>query len=139
VKHHLLVDAAGTPLGCRVSPANAHDVTVLLATVVACPLPGFLADPARTPGELYGDRAYDSDRHEGAVAWLGVEPVIAQQGKPHGSGLGRYRYVVEQTVAAVHQNRRLKVRYEKRDDIHQAFLTLACIKVCWYRLFNDPK
>jgi transposase len=138
VKHHLLVDAAGTPLGCRVSPANAHDVTVLLATLVACPLPGYLADPARTPAELYGDRAYDSDHHEGAVGWLGVRPVIAQQGQPHGSGLGKYRYVVEQTVAAVHQNRRLKVRYEKRDDIHQAFLTLACIKVCWYRLFNDP-
>ena len=138
MKHHLLVDAGGVPLGCRVSPANAHDVTGLLPTLVACPLPGFLADPARTPGELYGDRGYDSDRHEAAVAWLGVTPVIAQQGAPHGSGLGRHRYVVEQTVAAVHQNRRLKVRYEKRDDIHQAFLTLACIKVCWYRLFNDP-
>jgi hypothetical protein len=44
--------------------------------------------------------------------------------------------VVEQTIAAVHQNRRLKIRYDRRADIHQAFLTLACIKVCWYRL--DP-
>jgi len=43
---------------------------------------------------------------------------------------------VEQTIAALHQNRRLKVRYEKRSDIHLAFFTLACIKVCWYRL--DP-
>jgi len=29
---------------------------------------------------------------------------------------------------------RLKVRYERRADIHQAFLTLACIKLCSYRL-----
>ena len=139
MKHHLLVDAAGVPLGCRVSPANAHDVTGLLPTLVACPRPGFLADPGRTPGELYGDRAYDSAGHEGVVGWLGVTPVIAQQGQPHGSGLGTRRYVVEQTVAAVHQNRRLKVRYEKRADIHQAFLTLACIKVCCNRLFPDAK
>jgi hypothetical protein len=45
--------------------------------------------------------------------------------------------VVEQTIAAVHQNRRLKVRYEKRSDIHQAFLTLACIKICCNRLLDD--
>ena len=42
--------------------------------------------------------------------------------------------MVERTIAAVHQNRRLKIRYEKRSDIHQAFLTLACVKLCWYRL-----
>ena len=45
--------------------------------------------------------------------------------------------MVERTIAAVHQNRRLKIRYEKREDIHLAFLTLACVKLCWYRL--DPK
>jgi hypothetical protein len=42
--------------------------------------------------------------------------------------------VVGQTIAAVHQNRRLKVRYERRPDIHQGFLTLAGVKVCWHRL-----
>ena len=68
------------------------------------------------------------------IRWIGIEPVFAQRGRAHGSGLGKQRYVVEQTIAALHQNRRLKVRYDKRSDIHQAFLTLACIKVCWYRL-----
>jgi hypothetical protein len=27
--------------------------------------------------------------------------------------------------------RRLKVRYERRDDIHQAFLDLGCALICW--------
>ncbi len=135
-KHHLLVDRTGIPLACRVSAANAHDVTMLFATLVACPLPGY-GQRGKYPEQLYGDRAYDSQRHEGLLRWLGVEPLFAQRGEAHGSGLGRYRYVVERTIAAVHQNRRLKVRYEKRRDIHQAFLTLACIKVCWYRL--DPQ
>lgn len=120
-----MVDRNGVPLACRVSAANRPDICLLLATVVACPLAG------------YGDRGYDSQMHEERLRWMGVEPVFAQRGEPRGSGLGKHRYVVEQTIAAVHQNRRLKVRYERRSDIHQAFLTLACIKVCWYRLDSD--
>jgi len=27
--------------------------------------------------------------------------------------------------------RRLRVRYERRSDIHQAFLTLGCIRICY--------
>ncbi|TFE26154.1 IS5/IS1182 family transposase, partial [Frankia sp. B2] len=29
-----------------------------------------------------------------------------------------------------HQFRRLRTRWERRDDIHQAFLTLACSIIC---------
>jgi hypothetical protein len=131
-----MVDRTGIPLAATVSAANVNDVTMLLATVVACPLPGY-GTPGRRPVQLLGDRGYDSNAHEALVDWLGIEPVFAQRGTPHGSGLGKDRYVVERTIAAVHQNRRLKIRYEKRSDIHQAFLVLACVKLCWYRL--DPK
>ena len=131
-----MVDRTGIPLAATVSPANVHDVTMLLATAVACPMPGY-GDDGKRPGELYADRAYDSDGHEAVIRFLGIEPRFAQRGEPHGSGLGKVRYVVERTIAAVHQNRRLKIRYEKREDIHLAFLTLACVKLCWYRL--DPK
>jgi transposase len=130
-----MVDRNGVPLASRVSAANRPDVCLLLAAVAACPLPGY-GDPGRTPVELLGDRAYASAAHEAVLRWMGIEPVFARRGQPHGSGLGKDRYVVERTIAAVHQNRRLKVRYERRSDVHQAFLTLACIKVCWYRL--DP-
>jgi len=131
-----MVDADGVPLACRVSAANRPDVCLLLRVVVSCPLPRY-GDPGRFPAELYADRAYDSANHEDLLRWMEIEPRFAQRGEPHGSGLGKVRYVVERTIAAVHQNRRLKVRYERRADVHQAFLTLACIKVCWYRL--DPK
>jgi hypothetical protein len=43
--------------------------------------------------------------------------------QPHGSGLGVYRWVVEQTVALLHWSRRLHIRWEIRDDIHEAFFT----------------
>lgn len=131
-----MVDRNGVPLACRVSAANRPDVCLLLATVVACPLAGY-GERGKLPVELLGDRGYDSQAHEDLLRGMGIEPVFAQRGEPHGSGLGRHRYVAERTIAAVHQNRRLKVRYERRSDLHQAFLTLACIKICWYRL--DPE
>jgi transposase len=133
-----MVDRNGVPLACRVSAASRPDVCLLMPTVVACPLAGY-GGPGELPVELLGDRGYDSDAHEDFLRSMGIEPVFARRGQPHGSGLGKDRYVVERTTAAAHQNRRLKVRYERRGDLHQAFLTLACIKVCWYRLDPDPK
>jgi hypothetical protein len=44
--------------------------------------------------------------------------------------LGEIRWPVERTLAWAHQNRRRRIRYERRPDIHQAFLTLAMIKIC---------
>ncbi len=133
----MLTDGTGIPLAAKVSAANVHDVRMLLPTLVACPLPGYCDRRAKRPGRLLGDRAYDSAGHEAIVRWLGIRPWFAQRGEPHGSGLGAERYVVERAIAGLHHNRRLKVRYERRSDIHQGFLTLACIKLCWYRL--DPE
>lgn len=44
----------------------------------------------------------------------------------HGTGLGIYRWVVERTFAWLHGLRRPRVRWERRADIHEAFLKLAC-------------
>jgi hypothetical protein len=92
--------------------------------------------PTAWPPELLADRNYDSELHRVLLRRLGIEPHIGRRVGPE-SPRRRERYVVEQTIAAVHHNRRLKLRYEKRADIHQAFLTIACIKVCWYRLDPD--
>ena len=51
-------------------------------------------------------------------------------------GLGKLRYVVEQTFALLHQFRRLAVRWERRLDIHDGFVGLACALICWRRLIN---
>jgi len=34
-------------------------------------------------------------------------------------------WVIERTIAWHHRMRRLRIRYERRDDIHEAFLGLA--------------
>jgi hypothetical protein len=66
----------------------------------------------------------------------GITPVIARRGTGHGSGLGTCRWVVEQSLALLHWFRRLRVRWEIRDDIHEAFLSLACAIICWRWLRN---
>ena len=53
-----------------------------------------------------------------------------------GSGLGAHRWVVEQSIALLHWFRRLRIRWEIRDDIHEAFLSLTCAIICWRRLTN---
>ncbi|MEU9291503.1 transposase, partial [Streptomyces sp. NPDC048275] len=63
-----------------------------------------------------------------------MKPVIARRGTPHGSGLGTVSWVVERTNAWIHGFRRLRIRWEIRDDIHEAFLTLGCALICWRRL-----
>jgi hypothetical protein len=42
-----------------------------------------------------------------------------------------YRWVVEGTIALLHWFRRLRIRWEIRDD---AFVTLGCAVICWRRL-----
>ena len=48
--------------------------------------------------------------------------------------LGRYRWVVERTLAWLSRFRRLTVRYERSGDMHLAFLDFGCALVCWSRL-----
>ena len=44
--------------------------------------------------------------------------------------------VVEQTFALLHQFRRLAVRWARRLDIHDSFVSLACVLICWRKLIN---
>ena len=131
-KHHVFTEAQGIPLSCLLSPANRHDVTQLLPLVEAVPaVRGKVGRPRQRPKQLFADRAYHSRRHASILKSLGIEPVIAQRYTGHGSGLGKCRWVVERTISWLHQFRRLRVRYERSAEIHQAFLSIACSLICF--------
>ena len=83
---------------------------------------------------MYADRAYDFDTYRRQLRAKGIAPDIARRGVAHGSGLGVHRCVVEQTIALLHWFRRLRIRWEIRDDIHEAFMTIACAIICYRRL-----
>jgi transposase len=59
-----------------------------------------------------------------------VKPVIARRQTERGSGLGKLRWVVELTFAWLHFFRRLSLRWERRSEIHEAFIHLGCAIIC---------
>ncbi|MFK4189197.1 IS5 family transposase [Streptomyces sparsogenes] len=134
-KHHLITDATGIPLAATLTGGNRNDVTQLIPLLQAVPpVRGKRGRPRRRPDVVLGDRGYDHDKYRRLVWGLGVKPLIARRGTEHGSGLGAQRWVVERAFAHLHWFRRLRIRWEIRDDIHEAFLTLGCALICWRRL-----
>ena len=111
------------------SGGNHNDVTELIPLVEAVPaVHGRRGLPRRRPTDLYTDRGYDHDKYRKLLRLRGIRPHIARRGTPHGSGLGTVRWVIERTIAWYHGMKRLRIRWERRDDIHEAFLALAtCI------------
>jgi len=106
-------------------------VTQLLPLVDAIPpVKGKAGRPRQRPDRVQGDRAYDSQPHRQQLILRHIQPVLARRRTANGSGLGKTRWVVERSHSWLHQNRRLRVRFERRADIHEAFLTLGCIKIC---------
>jgi transposase len=134
-KQHLIVDATGIPLAWSLTGSNRNDIEQLLPLVEALPaVRGVVGRPRRRPDTLVADRGYDSDSKRRLLRERGITPLIARRYVEHGSGLGRYRWVVERTFAWLHNLKRLLIRYERRADMHEALLALGCCLVCYRRL-----
>ncbi len=137
-KHHAIVEGTGLPLVVKVTPANSNDITQLKPLVEAIPaVQGKRGRPRRRPKKLLGDRGYDSEPHREWLRQQGITPLLARRRTPHGSQLGRYRWVVERFFSWIHDDRRLRVRDERLRHIHQAFLTLAAALVCFATLSHS--
>jgi transposase len=134
-KHHLITDAGGIPLAVSLTSANRNDITQMIALVDAIPLVrGRRGRPRRRPQRLLADRAYSSKAHHRQLRARHITPIIAAPKSPHGSGLGKQRWVIERSISWLHQQRRLRVRWERRQDIHEAFLSIACSLICFKQL-----
>ncbi len=88
--------------------------------------------PRKRPGKLHADKAYDSAACRRSCRRRGIIPRIARRGIESSERLGRYRWVVERTLSWLNRYRRLKVRYERRAEIHQAFLSVGCALIVWH-------
>ena len=119
----------------RHTAANVHDSKMLEETVNAIrPVSGPRGRPGRLrkrPGKLHADKGYDFSRCREALRKRGIKSRIARRGVESSERLGCHRWVVERTLSWLNRFRRLKVRYERRADVHQAFLELGCALICW--------
>jgi transposase len=133
----VLTDAEGTPLVVQIVPANQHDVTTLLPLVLDMPaIAGKVGRPKQKPDSLVADKAFDDEALRALLRWLGIEPVLPKRGAEE-HGLGVCRWFVERTISWLHQFRRLRIRWDRRPEIHQAFLTLAAAVICYRIWINE--
>jgi transposase len=130
-----LTEAAGLPLVVKTGPANPRDEKMLLPLLDALPkVPGPRGRPREKPDALLADRGYGFPWTISAVKARGIIPLIAPRGSPHGSGLGKFRYVVERTLSWFTNFRRLRLCYEKRGEYFQSFAEMAACVLCARRL-----
>jgi transposase len=127
----VICDARGTPFAATLTAANRNDITELMPLVDRVPPTGRYGK--FRPKALLADRAYDSKKHRRQLRERGIVPRIAKHNMIHGSRLGKERWVVERTISWLHQQQRLERRYDRRDDIHEAFLTIGCALICHQR------
>jgi transposase len=125
-----VADRAGLPLATCVASASPHEVTLVAPTLDS----RFVAE---LPKRLIGDRAYDADPLDEALAELGVEMIAphrrnrkrpkTQDGRP----LRRYkrRWKVERLFAWLGNFRRLVVRYERHALNYLGLVHLGCILI----------
>jgi transposase len=133
-----VIDATGIPLAVGLSAANTHDSQLLEQLVDAIPAVigprGRPGRPRKRPAKLHGDKGYDYPTCRRLLRRRGICPRIARRGVESNTRLGRHRWKVERSLAWLLANRRLIVRYERRADILQAFLHLACALICAHKL-----
>jgi hypothetical protein len=95
--------------------------------------------PRQKPGGIFGDRAYGTADMIALMVTLNILSFLAPRNDDtHGSGLGRFRYVVERTLACFSHFRRLRMCYERFEQHFQAFHDLAacCLVVTRLRSYE---
>ena len=138
-KRHVLTDANGVPLVVQTGPANQRDDSKLEDLLEAFPVLTD-GDEARTvhvqPRELLGDRGYGFAYLIAVVLLYGIMSRLSPRGKdkPHGSGLGVQRYVVERTMSWWTHFRRINFCYERKGEHFQGLHELAAGVLCANKL-----
>ena len=129
-KRHIVTDTNGLLLAVLVHPANVQDVHG------AVPLLERLRTKFPKLRHVFADRVYRGDQLVRASAHCGPWRIEIVERPPGVKGfqLLPRRWVVERTFAWLHQSKRLLVRYDRRHEIHEAFLAIACCLVCFRRL-----
>jgi len=138
-KRHLVTDAQGIPVAVRLSSANTHDVKEeALATVEAIPaIQGPKGRPRKRPVSLRGDKGYDSADFSEKLRKRNIQPKIDRRRRSN-HHLGNDRWLIEGPFSWLNRFRRLRIHYERRSDIHEAFLHLGCalicanVSLCWF-------
>lgn len=128
VKIMVLVDAKGLPVAVDTMSASPSECTLVQG------LFDFMLTE-ESPTRIIGDKAYDSDALDEAMARKGIEMVAPNRASRRPENrtqdrrvLRRYarRWTVERTIGWLQNFRRLCIRWEKSTCLFQGFLHFTC-------------
>ncbi|MDN7751002.1 IS5 family transposase [Burkholderia gladioli] len=130
-KRHIVVDARGIPLTIMITGANRHDSMAFESTLDAIPAVRCLnSQPRKRLSKLHADKGYDFARCRRYLRQRGIKARTARRGIESSERLGRHRWIVERTHAWFAGFGKLRIRFERRLDIHAAQLILAAAAIC---------
>lgn len=127
VKRHVMTDQRGVPISATITGANVHDKWMVGTVLDGVVMRG--SRGPRRPANLCLDKGYDYADAERAIRDRGVVPHIRRRGEPAMVGCVRgkpRRWVVERTNAWHNRFRGLLIRWERRGELYQGLLDLAC-------------
>ena len=118
-------------MALTVTSANRHDSMAFESTLQAIPAVAGLQGQARKrPHKLHADKGYDYAKCRRYLRSRGIQARIARRGIESKERLGKHRWVVERTHAWFAGLVKLRIRFERRLDIHLALLKLAAAVIC---------
>ena len=137
MKKSLLVEKDGGPLAITIAGANVPDAQLLARTIQAIVLERPEPEPDY-PQHLCLDKGYDNETGWGACVDHEYEPHIALIRDPRPERPKRHparRWVVERTIAWLHQCRGILIRWDHHADNDLGLLKLACA-LLWFRRYT---
>lgn len=123
------VDRHGTPVAIDTASASRNEVTLIE------PLLEKMTMQNRQTERLVYDKAADSDGLRDRLCEQGIDLICPHRkgrvrpAKQDGRKLRRYkrRWIVERTIAWLHNYRRIVTRWEYHDYLYESFVILGCL------------
>jgi transposase len=131
----VITDAHGLPLAVHTAAASPHEITLVETTLAETLTLG-------RPRRLIGDRAYDSDPLDQALASQGIELIAPHRRNRHrkatqdGRVLRRYRrrWKIERLFAWLNKYKRVLTRWDRCHKRFTAFVHLALSMILMRRV-----
>ena len=141
---HSLTAGDGMPLAHRTTPANGDERAQVVPLLDAVKVrTGARGRPRKRLKVITTDKGYDAKALRQKLRQRGIRAQIPKRVWKTKKNRGRPikkvvpRFQAERTFAWLHMFKRLLVRYDRRHEIHEAFLALGCCLVCFRRLQNS--
>jgi len=125
----ICVDRHGTPLAIDTESASRNEAILIE------PLLEKMTCKNHKPERLIYDKAGDVDRIRDTMQEQGIDFICPHRRgrkrpvKQDGRKLRRYkrRWIVERTIAWLHNYRRIVTRWERHDFLYRGFVVLGCL------------